>query len=134
MINKPIEQQKNFKKFEPSTRRMDKLVENIIWYRKHKKWSQEEMGAVFNLNRNNIASYERGAAQPGLEFVSEICKDLSVYLHEFIYEDMSTYRRAVSNVLNDGGEKYVKNKDKLLERLEHQLKTTQEMISILSEK
>lgn len=40
------------------------LSENIRLLRKQKNWSQEELAGKVGLNRGNIASYEKGTAEP----------------------------------------------------------------------
>ncbi len=51
------------------------------------------MAEIFHIKRSNLANYESGAIKPGIEFLSEICRDLNVYLHEFIEQDLATYQR-----------------------------------------
>lgn len=130
MVYSALEQARKTKKNLSSITEMDKLRENIVWYRKKNKWSQEEMAAVFELNRGKIASYETGAAQPGLEMISSICKDLNVYLHEFLAEDMSSYdfekkhsiasEETLQSLTNVKG--YVQNLKALVESLEGEVK------------
>lgn len=43
---------------------MSKLANNIRHLRKQKALSQEELAKVIGLNRGNIASYEKGTAEP----------------------------------------------------------------------
>ena len=40
------------------------LDKNIRYLRKQKSWSQEELATKIGLNRGNIASYEKGTAEP----------------------------------------------------------------------
>lgn len=64
------------------------LKENLKSYRKLKGWTQEQMAAEFSVTRDNIASYERGLANPSLEFVCKICDDTKVTLHTLLYEEI----------------------------------------------
>jgi transcriptional regulator with XRE-family HTH domain len=64
------------------------LSQNIKAYRKLKGWTQEKLAVEFGLTRDNIASYERGLAQPSLAFACRICDDLKVSLHDFLYGEI----------------------------------------------
>ena len=79
------------------------LTENLKSYRKLKGWTQEKMAAEFkefNLSRDNIASYERGIAQPSLAFACKICDDIKVSLHTFLYEEILNPKIAVTDNSN----------------------------------
>lgn len=65
------------------------LSENIKSYRKLKGWTQEKMAIEFKISRDNVASYERGLAKPSLEFACQICDDIKISLHEFLYGEVS---------------------------------------------
>jgi transcriptional regulator with XRE-family HTH domain len=114
--------------------KMDKLKENILWYRKQRKWSQEKMGAIYDLTRENIASYERGLAKPGINMLSEICRDLKMYLHDFINEDMATYKNnhvALTSMVNEEAAPFISTKDVLIENLQQQIKDKDKIITLL---
>lgn len=64
------------------------LNENIKRYRKFKGWTQEKLANEFGLTRDNVASYERGIANPPLEIACKICDDISVSLHDLLYGDI----------------------------------------------
>lgn len=64
------------------------LSKNIKAYRKLKGWTQEKMASEFGISRDNVASYERGLANPSLEFACKICDDIGVSLHDLLYGEI----------------------------------------------
>lgn len=65
-----------------------RLKDNLKDYRKFKGWTQERMASEFGVNRDNVASYERGLAMPSLEFACKICDDINVSLHVLLYDEI----------------------------------------------
>lgn len=120
MITSKLKEQKKIENFLFSSNKMNRLKDNLTWYRKKKKWTQDQMGAIFNLKRSVIASYESGASTPGIYLMSDICKDLHVYLHEFISEDMATHNDEPQYMVAEEQQKLLSKKELEIEQLRNE--------------
>lgn len=64
------------------------LSENIRLLRKQKSWSQEELAIKIGLNRGNIASYEKGTAEPKICNLLKISKLFGVSIIDLTKRDL----------------------------------------------
>jgi len=64
------------------------LAENIRLLRKQKSWSQEELAMKVGLNRGNIASYEKGMAEPKICNLLKISKLFGVSIIDLTKRDL----------------------------------------------
>lgn len=65
------------------------FADNLKFLRKRAGLSQEQLGEKINLNRGNIASYEKGTAEPRLENVLKIVKLFNIELSDLLEKDLS---------------------------------------------
>jgi len=70
------------------------LSDNIRFLRKQLDLSQEELGAKVGLNRGNIASYEKGTAEPKLCNLLSMSKFFDVSLLDLTQRDLQSYGSA----------------------------------------
>jgi len=66
------------------------LDKNLRYLRRNRNMSQEEFAQQVGLNRGNIASYEKGAAEPQLENLIRIVRFLGVDAIDFVERDLTT--------------------------------------------
>lgn len=64
------------------------LDQNIRYLRKSKNWSQEELASKVGLNRGNIASYEKGTAEPKLCNLLKIAHVFSISMFDLTRKDL----------------------------------------------
>lgn len=64
------------------------LDQNIRYLRKSKSWSQEELATKVGLNRGNIASYEKGTAEPKLCNLLKIAHVFSISMFDLTRRDL----------------------------------------------
>ena len=64
------------------------LGENIRNLRKNRNWSQEEMARQVGLNRGNIASYEKGTAEPKICNLLKIAHLFNVSILDLLGRDL----------------------------------------------
>ena len=64
------------------------LADNIRNLRKHRNWSQEELAKHVGLNRGNIASYEKGTAEPKLCNLLKIAHLFEVSVLDLLRRDL----------------------------------------------
>lgn len=67
------------------------LSDNIRFLRKQLELSQEELGTKVGLNRGNIASYEKGTAEPKLCNLLSLSKFFNVTLLDLTQRDLQNY-------------------------------------------
>jgi transcriptional regulator with XRE-family HTH domain len=65
------------------------FADNLKFLRKKAGLSQEQLGERIALNRGNIASYEKGTAEPRLENVLKIVKLFNIELSDLLEKDLS---------------------------------------------
>ncbi len=78
------------------------LATNMRCMRKRLGLSQEDLASNVGLNRGNIASYEKGTAEPKLCNLLKLSHFFGVSIHDLTKRDMScdsTYERAYKNYL-----------------------------------
>lgn len=109
---------------------MKYLAENIRYLRKQLGWSQEKLAEMLGLNRGNIASYEKGTAEPRLENLMKMMELFKVELKDLVEVDLSGME-AIGQEISDLREKansdsaqdpenqevYQKRKRQLLQKL-----------------
>lgn len=65
------------------------LDQNIRLLRKRNGWSQEELAEHLSLNRGNIASYEKGTAQPRICNLIKLSKLFKVSIMDLLMHDLT---------------------------------------------
>lgn len=68
---------------------MTSFAENLKFLRQQRKLSQEALAKALGLNRGNIASYEKGSAEPNLRNLLRILTFFKVDLRDMLERDMS---------------------------------------------
>lgn len=68
---------------------MNNIASNLRFLRKLAGLSQEQFAKKVGMNRGNIASYEKGNAEPNIEKLQRIVKYFDVSLVAFIQSDLS---------------------------------------------
>ncbi|MBS0000458.1 MAG: helix-turn-helix transcriptional regulator [Cyclobacteriaceae bacterium] len=103
---------------------MKYLAENIRYLRKKFGWSQEKLAEILGLNRGNIASYEKGTAEPRLENLIKIMELFKVEIKDLVEIDlagMENLGQEIEDLKRFHGteekEKYDIRKARLLKRL-----------------
>lgn len=64
------------------------LAENIRSLRKRRNWSQEELARHVGLNRGNIASYEKGTAEPKICNLLKIAHLFNISILDLLGRDL----------------------------------------------
>lgn len=70
---------------------MNYISQNIRFLRKLAGLSQEQFAKKIQMNRGNIASYEKGSAEPSIEKLQRIITYFKVSLQAFVEEDLSKH-------------------------------------------
>ena len=70
---------------------MNYISQNIRFLRKLAGLSQEQFAKKIQMNRGNIASYEKGSAEPSIEKLQRIITYFKVSLQDFIEKDLSKH-------------------------------------------
>ena len=65
------------------------FADNLRFLRRKEGFSQEELAGKLALNRGNIASYEKGTAEPKLENVLKIVKLFNIELSDLLEKDLA---------------------------------------------
>lgn len=76
------------------------LADNIRNLRKNRNWSQEELAKQVGLNRGNIASYEKGTAEPKICNLLKIAHLFNVSILDLLGRDL---RASVSHQNGSNG-------------------------------
>jgi transcriptional regulator with XRE-family HTH domain len=69
---------------------MNYIARNLRFLRNRRNLSQEALATQIGLNRGNIATYEKGSAEPNASRMLLICRFFEVPLADFIEKDFST--------------------------------------------
>lgn len=77
---------------------MNNFAKNLKFLRKEHHLSQEEFAKKIGLNRGNIASYEKGSAEPNMVNLSKIGKYFNIDLNELIEEDITLRSSVISKI------------------------------------
>ena len=68
---------------------MKYLADNIKYLRKKLGLSQEKLAEILGLNRGNIASYEKGSAEPRIENLLKMMQVFKVELKDLVEKDLA---------------------------------------------
>ena len=63
---------------------METLGKRIQKLRKAKGFTQEELGALLEVNGKSVSKWERGVTVPSLDHLYKICKILEISLDELL--------------------------------------------------
>jgi len=103
---------------------MKYLAENIRYLRKKFGWSQEKLAEILGLNRGNIASYEKGTAEPRLENLIKMMELFKVEIKDLVEIDLAGMENLGQEIEDlkklhktDEKEKFDRRKARLLKRL-----------------
>jgi transcriptional regulator with XRE-family HTH domain len=103
---------------------MKYLAENIRYLRKKFGWSQEKLAEILGLNRGNIASYEKGTAEPRLENLIKMMELFKVEIKDLVEIDLAGMESLGQEIEDlkklhetDQKEKFDLRKARLLKRL-----------------
>jgi len=124
------------------------ISENITHLVGRLKCSQDEFGAVFDLNRGAINSYISKKAQPKIETIQKICEHFKITIDDFINTSLEENKLLILNEDSDIYEikdkkaseviELLKNhlisKDKIILTLEDRLNDKEKIIQNLEEK
>ena len=78
---------------------MEKLLaKNIKFLRMREKLSQEQFAFKIDLNRGNIASYEKGTAEPSVSNILKIVKYFNIELVDLVEYDLGLLSELTSSV------------------------------------
>lgn len=94
---------------------MNYFAKNLKYLRRARDLSQEELGKKVGLNRGNIASYEKGSAEPNMTNLSKIGKFFKVDLGDLIEEDLSLRNTVINRM--DGSETGEKLEEEKMEEM-----------------
>jgi len=101
---------------------MNNLSKNIKFLRKQQGLSQEEFALKVGLNRGNIASYEKGNAEPKMESLLTIAKYFNTSVLRLVEEPM--FELHGTNTL-------VENSDVILSEILNNVENDEQMLSQL---
>lgn len=80
---------------------MNHFADNLRFLRKSRKLSQEQLAEEVGLNRGNIASYEKGDAEPNMENTLKFVKYFNIDMSDMLEKDL-TYEVALNRELSHG--------------------------------
>jgi transcriptional regulator with XRE-family HTH domain len=69
---------------------MTYIAKNLRYLRKLAELSQQSFAGKIGLNRGNIASYEKGAAEPNTQNLLKIARYFNIDLIDFVEKDLSS--------------------------------------------
>lgn len=117
------------------------ISENISFLVKKMNCSQDEFGALFDLNRGNISQYVKEKSQPKIETIQKICNHFEILIDDFVNRPLSE----IGNVANEtkpsyGSEKeilaakeeIIKSKEEIIQLQKNEIGRLKEKIEILS--
>jgi len=123
---------------------MKYLADNIKYLRKKLGLSQEKLAGLLGLNRGNIASYEKGSAEPKIENLLKMMQVFKVEVKDLVEKDLAGIEKLDHEISslkeNESYSEYLVKweKGRLLkklvnrdERLQHFIKQSEEMQKIL---
>ena len=98
---------------------MENFISKNITYLVNKLGcSQDEFGALFNLNRGNINQYVKEKTQPKIDTIQKICKHFDILIDDFINFDLSekTYRNNIqaAGFIEEPNAELYGDKDKII--------------------
>ncbi len=125
---------------------MKYLADNIRYLRKKLGWSQEKLAEMMGLNRGNIASYEKGTAEPRIGNLLKMMEIFKVEVKDLVEKDLAAMEELdeeITDLKNRNEEdsterEYLDKKRKIIqqliakdERLQHFVSHSEEMQKIL---
>lgn len=102
---------------------MKYLADNIKYLRKKLGLSQEKLAEILGLNRGNIASYEKGSAEPRIENLLKMMQVFKVEVKDLVEKDLSGIEKLDQEISSlEENESYSENlrkweRGRLLKRL-----------------
>jgi transcriptional regulator with XRE-family HTH domain len=100
---------------------MNHLAKNLRHLRRNKNLSQEEFARQVGLNRGNIASYEKGSAEPNIGNLTRIAKYFNIDLNDLIERDLSYANNIIKKIDRMEDEGNTDAQELLKESLENQM-------------
>lgn len=82
---------------------MKYFADNLKFLRKQKQLSQGQLAEFLNLNRGNIASYEKGIAEPSMTNLMNIVKYFNIEFRDLVETDLAN-RQAMRDELEKLGD------------------------------
>jgi transcriptional regulator with XRE-family HTH domain len=61
-----------------------RLGKNIVYYRKKKNFSQQELAILSDTDRSYLAEVEEGKANPSVKFLHKLAKALKITVNDFL--------------------------------------------------
>lgn len=113
---------------------MKYLADNIKFLRQKLGLSQEKLAELLGLNRGNIASYEKGSAEPRIENLIKMMQVFKVEVKDLVEKDLAGIEKLDHEISSlKENESYSENlisweKGRLLKRLENRDKRIQQFI------
>ena len=68
---------------------MKALPPNLIYLRKQRNFTQEELGEVFNVGRTTVTSWEKGVSNPDIVMLYKMAEYFNVSLGDLLDKDLS---------------------------------------------
>ena len=105
------------------------ISENISYLVNKMRCSQDEFGALFDLNRSVISQYIKEKSQPKIETIQRICEYFEITIDDFINRSLQDVK---NNLINEPGTEYQINKkdeNKIISLLENALKDKDNIIA-----
>lgn len=107
------------------------IAENILYFVKLSKLSQDDFGAMFDLKRGSINSYASGKSLPKVETIQKICIYFKVTIDDFINLDLTAKSYEVKNVSKEVAEPNFSDKDMLIEAQRETIEVQKQLIKNL---
>jgi transcriptional regulator with XRE-family HTH domain len=105
------------------------ISENISYLVNKMRCSQDEFGALFDLNRSVISQYIKEKSQPKIETIQRICEYFEITIDDFINRSLEDVK---NKIVNEPREEYHINKkdeNKIISLLENALKDKDNIIA-----
>jgi len=87
---------------------MDFLSKNILFLRRQKGWSQEDLADILKVKRNTISNYESNVSKPPFLTLKELTRIFNITMHELVDTDLSEQKAAI-NTAYSGSRKRRRN-------------------------
>ena len=72
---------------------MNTLTENIIWLRKSKNLSQQQLADEFNIKRSTLSAYEQGAAAPPIAVLQKYATFFQTDIEKLINQPLANINK-----------------------------------------
>ncbi len=107
------------------------LADNIRLLRKQMSWSQEELATKVGLNRGNIASYEKGTAEPKICNLLKISQLFGISIIDLTKRDLKAAAEKDGKIAVIFNNSQVSEADSKLEELSNQVEELQAVVDSL---